>query len=56
MDNNSYISSTGGENALLVSGEDLTLTSPTISKTGDESSENSDFYGTNAAVLGTSGT
>ncbi|MBQ6147481.1 hypothetical protein IJI70_01390 [Candidatus Saccharibacteria bacterium] len=56
MDNNSYISSTGGENALLVSGEDLTLTSPTISKTGDESSENSDFYGTNAAVLVTSGT
>lgn len=47
----SYISSTGGENALLVSGGTLTLTNFTVTKSGDESDENSDFYGTNAAVL-----
>lgn len=47
----SYISSTGGENALLVSGGTSTLTNFTVTKSGDESDENSDFYGTNAAVL-----
>ena len=47
----SYTSSTGGENALLVSGGKSTLTNITVTKSGDESDENSDFYGTNAAVL-----
>ena len=46
-----YTSSTGGENALLVSGGTSTLTNFTVTKSGDESDENSDFYGTNAAVL-----
>ena len=47
----SYTSSSGGENALLVSGGTSTLTNFTVTKSGDESDENSDFYGTNAAVL-----
>ena len=47
----SYKSTTGGENALLVSGGESTLKNITVSKSGDESSESSDFYGTNAAVL-----
>lgn len=47
----SYTSSTGGENALLVSGGESTLNNVTVTKSGDESDENSDFYGTNAAVL-----
>ena len=47
----SYTSSTGGENSLLVSGGESTLTNITVTKSGDESDENSDFYGTNAAVL-----
>ena len=52
----SYSSTTGGENALLVTGGEITLENPTVAKSGDESSENSDFYGTNAAVLATGGT
>lgn len=50
-----YSSSTGGENALLVTGGEINLANPTIAKSGDESSENSDFYGTNAAVLAAGG-
>lgn len=47
----SYNSSNGSENALLVSGGTSTLNTCTITKTGDSSGDNSDFYGTNAAVL-----
>ena len=47
----SYSSSNGGENALLVSGGTSTITNVNVNKTGDESSESSDFYGSNAAVL-----
>ncbi|MEE3428058.1 MAG: right-handed parallel beta-helix repeat-containing protein [Ruminococcus sp.] len=47
----SYSSTTGGQNALLVSGGTSTLTNPTVKKSGAESSESSDFYGTNAGVL-----
>ena len=47
----SYSSSTGGENALLVSGGESTIENITLEKTGDESSESSDFYGTNAGLL-----
>ncbi|MBR3256782.1 hypothetical protein IKG02_00615 [Candidatus Saccharibacteria bacterium] len=50
-----YSSTVGGENAILVSDGELTLSSPTVTKSGDETSENSDFYGTNAAVLATGG-
>lgn len=51
----SYSSATGGENAVLVVSGESTLTTPTVTKSGDESSESSDFYGTNAAVLATDG-
>ena len=50
-DSKSYGSTTGGENALLVSGGTSTISNATITKSGDTSDENSDFYGTNAAVL-----
>lgn len=47
----SYSSSTGGENAVLVSGGKVELNDVKIDKSGDEGDENSDFYGTNAGVL-----
>lgn len=46
-----YRSSKSGQNALLVSGETSTISNAKVTKTGDESSENSDFTGTNAGVL-----
>ena len=51
--NGVYSSTTGGENAVLVSGKTVTLTSPTVTKSGDSSGDNADFTGTNAAVLAT---
>ena len=51
-----YSSETGSENAILVTGGTSTLTSPTITKTGDSDGDDSDFYGTNAAVLVKEGT
>ncbi|MBQ3261172.1 hypothetical protein IJH29_00740 [Candidatus Saccharibacteria bacterium] len=50
-----YSSTTGGENALLVTTGESTITDSVITKSGDESSESSDFYGTNAAILATGG-
>lgn len=47
----SYSSTNSAENALLVSGGESTLTNPTVTKSGDTGDENSDFYGTNAAIL-----
>ncbi len=47
----SYSSTSSSQNALLVSGATVSLTDPTITKTGDDSGDNSDFYGTNAAVF-----
>ena len=46
-----YTSTVGGENALLVSGGSSTINNITITKSGDESSEASDFYGTNASLF-----
>ncbi|MBR2704551.1 MAG: hypothetical protein IKE91_03685 [Clostridia bacterium] len=51
-----YSSETGSENALLVTGGTSTITNATITKIGDDSGDNSDFYGTNAAVLVKEGT
>lgn len=51
LSNKTYSSTTGGENALLVSSGTTTINNITVSKTGDESSEDSDFYGTNAAIF-----
>jgi len=49
----SYSSTTGGQNALLVSGGSSILKNVTVTKTGSPSgsSDNYDFYGMNAAVL-----
>ena len=47
----SYSSTTGSQNALLVTGGTSTLTNPIITKSGNADGDNSDFYGTNAAVL-----
>ena len=51
-----YSSVEGSQNALLVAGGTSTLTNPSITKTGDSDGDNSDFYGTNAAVLVKEGT
>ena len=51
-----YSSTTGSQNALLVTGGTSTISNPTITKSGDSDGDNSDFYGTNAAVLVKEGT
>ena len=56
LSSQSYSSTSAAENALLVTSGEITLENPTVSKSGDESSEDSDFYGTNAAVIATDGT
>lgn len=50
-----YSSSSGGENALLASGGTSSLSKITVTKSGNSSDENADFYGTNAAVLAYNG-
>ena len=50
-----YSSSTGSENALLVSGGSSSLSNITVTKSGNSSDENADFYGTNAAILAYNG-
>ena len=54
----SYVSSTADESALLIStGDDVTITNPTVTKTGDsDGGDNCNFYGLNAAVLVKDGT
>ena len=54
--NQTYSSTADSENALLVTGGTSTITNPTITKSGDSDGDNSDFYGTNAAVLVKEGT
>ena len=51
-----YSSTEGSQSALLVTGGASTITNPTITKSGDDSGDSSDFYGTNAAVLVKDGT
>ncbi len=51
LENQTYSSTTGGENALLIGDATITLKNPTVTKSGDESSESSDFYGTNAGIF-----
>ncbi|MBR3325087.1 MAG: hypothetical protein IKG14_03470 [Clostridia bacterium] len=51
-----YSSTTGNQNSLLVTGGTSTLNNPTITKLGDSDGDNSDFYGTNAGVLVKEGT
>lgn len=52
----SYSSTTGSQNALLVTGGTSNISNPTVTKSGDSDGDNSDFYGTNAAVLVKEGT
>ena len=51
LSDQSYSSTSSAQNALLVSGATVTLSNPAVVKTGDDSGDNSDFYGTNAAVF-----
>lgn len=47
----SFTSSKGAENALLISGGDVSFDNIEVTKTGDDSGDEADFYGTNAAVF-----
>ncbi len=51
LSDQSYSSSSSAQNALLVSGATVSLSNPTVTKSGDDDGDNSDFYGTNAAVF-----
>ena len=51
-----YSSSESSVSALLVDGGTSTLNNITVTKTGDSDGDNSDFYGTNAAILVKEGT
>ncbi len=51
-----YSSSGSNEQALLITGGTSSISGATITKTGDSDGDESDFYGTNAAVLANSGT
>ncbi len=51
-----YSSSGSNEQALLVTGGTSDISNATVTKTGDSDGDDSDFYGTNAAVLASSGT
>ncbi len=57
QENQTYISSTVDESALLISTTDaVTVTNPTVTKTGDsDGGDNCNFYGLNAAVLAKDG-
>ena len=50
-DSETYTSTADSENAILVSGSEVTLSNATVSKTGSSNGENADFYGVNATVL-----
>ncbi|MBQ6206913.1 MAG: hypothetical protein IJK52_07505, partial [Oscillospiraceae bacterium] len=53
-----YSSETALQNAILVTAGTSTLTNPTVTKSGSPSgsSDDYDFYGTNAAIVATGGT
>ena len=51
-----YSSTEGSQNSLLVTSGTSKISNATITKTGNSNDENSDFYGTNAAVLVKNGT
>lgn len=50
-----YSSSDSNQQAILVTGGTSSITGAAVTKTGDSDGDESDFYGTNAAVLATSG-
>ncbi len=47
----SYDSSNNAENAVLITGGNVTFNQVSVTKSGDESGDDADFYGTNAAIL-----
>ncbi|MBQ3408774.1 MAG: hypothetical protein IJH12_06205 [Clostridia bacterium] len=51
-----YSSTTGSENALLVTGGTSTLSNVSVNKSGDSDGDEADFYGVNAAVMTKDGT
>ena len=51
LSDQSYSSTSSAQNSLLVSVATVNLTNPIINKTGDDTGDSADFYGTNAAVL-----
>lgn len=51
-----YSSTTGSQNSLLVTGGASSLSNITVTKTGDSNGDEADFYGVNAAVLAKDGT
>lgn len=51
----SYSSETDGENAVLVDGKTVAISGAVVEKSGSSDGEDSDFYGTNAAVLANNG-
>ena len=51
-----YDSTTSSQNALLITGGTSNISRATVTKSGDSSGDDSDFYGTNAAVLVKGGT
>lgn len=53
QDGQTYISNSSDENALLIStSEEVTITNPTVTKTGDsDGGDNCNFYGLNAGIL-----
>ena len=51
INDEAYTSENGSENAILITGGNVTLSDVVISKTGDSDGEDADFYGTNAAIL-----
>ena len=54
-DSETYTSTADSENAVLVSGSEVTLSNATVSKTGSSNGESADFYGVNATVLAKDG-
>ncbi len=51
----SYASTNDNENAVLVSGSEVSIDNATVTKSGSASGESADFYGINAALLATDG-
>ena len=54
-DGTDYASTSDSENAVLVSGSEVTISNATVTKTGSSNGESADFYGINASVLAKDG-
>ena len=54
-DGTEYSSTSDSENAVLVSGSEVTISNATVTKTGSSNGDSADFYGINASVLAKDG-